>query len=77
MVFRSLLFFLLFFSVWLESLVGISKYVVRDKVPFKLSKLLISLLLATVVGGVPGVLTNGVKLGMFSGSIYALRYSPQ
>ena len=42
-----------------RGLVGVSKHVVRDKEDFKMSKLLISLLLAMTVGAVVSVLTDG------------------
>lgn len=41
-----------------RGLVGVSKHVVRDKEKFQISRLLFSLLLAILVGGVAGVLTD-------------------
>ena len=55
-----------------RGLVGVSKHVARDKEPFELFKLLFSLLLAILVGGVAGVLTDGdwrvALLAGFAGS---------
>ena len=55
-----------------RGLVGVYKHVVRDKEKFELFKLLFSLLLAVVVGGVAGVLTEGdwrvALLAGFAGS---------
>ena len=47
------------FGGMIRGLVGISKKVGKNKEPFKLSKLIFSLLTAMIVGGVTAALTNG------------------
>ena len=52
----------------MRGLIGISKHVGKEKEPFKLSKLLFSLLVAMVVGAVAGVLTDGDwKISLLAG----------
>ena len=56
------------FGGLVRGLVGISKHVGKEKEPFKLSKLLFSLLVAMVVGAVAGVLTDSDwKISLLAG----------